>query len=124
VPPWRVAGQLYFYVERKGNKDLSGLYYFSDQTVYKLKPRRRYYNSMKSNKIRLNGRGLIQVAQDMFRCGFVRSEVLTAASMKMAVFWVVAPCSLVKVYRCFRDTCCHHHQAVPEISENRMPIII
>jgi hypothetical protein len=25
------------------------------------------------------------------------SEVLTAASMKMAVFWVVAPCSLVEV---------------------------
>jgi hypothetical protein len=26
-------------------------------------------------------------------------EVLTAASMKMAVFWVVVPCSLVEVYR-------------------------
>jgi hypothetical protein len=25
----------------------------------------------------------------------VRSEVLTAASMKMVAFWVVAPCSLV-----------------------------
>jgi hypothetical protein len=25
-------------------------------------------------------------------------EVLTAASMKMAVFWGVAPCSLVEVY--------------------------
>jgi hypothetical protein len=25
-------------------------------------------------------------------------EVLMAASMKMAVFWVVAPCSLVEVY--------------------------
>jgi hypothetical protein len=30
--------------------------------------------------------------------------------MKMAVFWVVAPCSLVVVYRCFRSTCCLHHQ--------------
>jgi hypothetical protein len=28
-------------------------------------------------------------------------EVLTAASMKMAVLWVVAPCSLVEVYRRF-----------------------
>jgi hypothetical protein len=27
----------------------------------------------------------------------VRFEVLMAASMKMAVFWVVAPCSLVEV---------------------------
>jgi hypothetical protein len=30
--------------------------------------------------------------------------------MKMAVFWVVAPCSLVDVYRRFRGTCCLHHQ--------------
>jgi hypothetical protein len=27
----------------------------------------------------------------------------------MAVFWVVAPCSLVEVYRRFRGTCCLHH---------------
>jgi hypothetical protein len=25
-----------------------------------------------------------------------------AASMKMAVFWVVAPCSMVEAYQCFR----------------------
>jgi hypothetical protein len=37
-------------------------------------------------------------------------QVLTAASMKMAVLWVVAPCSLVEVYRCFRSTCRLHHQ--------------
>jgi hypothetical protein len=29
-------------------------------------------------------------------------EVLTAVSMKMAVFWVVAPCSLVEVYTTFQ----------------------
>jgi hypothetical protein len=29
---------------------------------------------------------------------------------KMAVFWEVAPCSLVDVYRRFRGTCCLHHQ--------------
>jgi hypothetical protein len=34
----------------------------------------------------------------------VRFQVLTAASMKMAVFWVVALCSLVEVYRYL------HHQ--------------
>jgi hypothetical protein len=33
----------------------------------------------------------------------VRFQVLTAASMKMAVFWVVAPCGLVGVYRRFRS---------------------
>jgi hypothetical protein len=30
--------------------------------------------------------------------------------MKMAVFWVVTPCSLVEVCRLFRDACCLHHQ--------------
>jgi hypothetical protein len=37
---------------------------------------------------------------------------------KMAVFWVVAPCSLVEVYQRFRGTYCLHHQTtrrnVPE----------
>jgi hypothetical protein len=40
----------------------------------------------------------------------MRFHVLTAVSMKMAVFWVVAPCSLVEVYRRFRGSCCLHHQ--------------
>jgi hypothetical protein len=44
----------------------------------------------------------------------MRFEVLTAASMKMAVFWVIAPCSLVEVYQYFRGTCClHHHGSSP-----------
>jgi hypothetical protein len=41
---------------------------------------------------------------------YVRFQVLTAASMKMVVFWVVAPCSLVNLYRRFRGSCCLHHQ--------------
>jgi hypothetical protein len=28
----------------------------------------------------------------------------------MAVFWVVAPCSLVEDYQRFRGPCCLHHQ--------------
>jgi hypothetical protein len=28
---------------------------------------------------------------------------------EMAVFWFVAPCSLVEVYQRFRDPCCLHH---------------
>jgi hypothetical protein len=40
----------------------------------------------------------------------VGSEVVTAVSTKMTVFWVVAPCSLVEVYRRFRGPCCLHHQ--------------
>jgi hypothetical protein len=35
----------------------------------------------------------------------VRFEVLTVASMKMAVFWVVVPCGLVEAYRHFRGDC-------------------
>jgi hypothetical protein len=37
-------------------------------------------------------------------------EVLTAVSMKMAVFWVVVTCSLEEVYQRFRGPCCLHHQ--------------
>jgi hypothetical protein len=40
----------------------------------------------------------------------VRFQVLTAANMKMTVFWDVAPCSLVEVYRRFRGTYCLNHQ--------------
>jgi hypothetical protein len=36
-------------------------------------------------------------------------EILTAVGTKMAVFWVVAPCSLVG-YQRFRGPCCLHHQ--------------
>jgi hypothetical protein len=37
-------------------------------------------------------------------------RVLTAASVKTAVLWHVAPCSLLEVYRRFRGACCLHHQ--------------
>jgi hypothetical protein len=40
----------------------------------------------------------------------IRFQVLKAASMKMSVFWVVAPCSLAEVYRRFRISCYLHHQ--------------
>jgi hypothetical protein len=35
-------------------------------------------------------------------CKVVGPEVLTVVSTKMAVFWVVAPCSLVEIYHRFR----------------------
>jgi hypothetical protein len=38
-------------------------------------------------------------------------EVLTAVNTQMAVFWVVAPCSLVELYQRFRGPCCLHHRA-------------
>jgi hypothetical protein len=47
-------------------------------------------------------------------------EVLTAASMKMAVFWIVAPCSLVEVYRHFRSVSCLHRQG-PDIWRQQAP---
>jgi hypothetical protein len=36
---------------------------------------------------------------------------------RMAVFWVVAPCSLVEVYQRFRGPCCLHHQS-PDRSDD------
>jgi hypothetical protein len=42
----------------------------------------------------------------------VRFQVLMVVSMQMAVFWVVAPCSLVEVYRRFRPACTHKKCAV------------
>jgi hypothetical protein len=41
-------------------------------------------------------RCLIKHGNLNFHVGF---ELLTAVSTKMAVFWVVAPCSLVEVYQ-------------------------
>jgi hypothetical protein len=40
----------------------------------------------------------------------VGSETLTSVTPKTAVFWVVAPCSLVEVYRRFRGPRCLYHQ--------------
>jgi hypothetical protein len=40
-------------------------------------------------------------------------DVLTTVNtleFKMAVFWVVALCSLVEIYQRFRGPCCLHHQ--------------
>jgi hypothetical protein len=36
-------------------------------------------------------------------------EVLTAGSMNKAVFWFLAPCSLLEVCRRVRGACCLHH---------------
>jgi hypothetical protein len=39
-----------------------------------------------------------------------KKENLLNIAMKMAVFWVVAPCSLVEDYQHFRGACYLHHQ--------------
>jgi hypothetical protein len=41
-----------------------------------------------------------------------RFQVLTAASMKMAAAWDIAPSSVVAHYRHFGDAYCLHHQGV------------
>jgi hypothetical protein len=46
--------------------------------------------------------------QQLLHC--VGFEVLTVVSTKIAVFWVVAPCSLVEVYQRFSGPCCLHYQ--------------
>jgi hypothetical protein len=42
--------------------------------------------------------------------------------MKIAVFWVVAPCSLVEIYQRFRGPCCLHHQGVALMMEAAKPL--
>jgi hypothetical protein len=42
----------------------------------------------------------------------VRFQVLTVTNMKIVVFWVVAPGSLIQVYRHFRSACCLHNQVL------------
>jgi len=36
-----------------------------------------------------------------------RFKVFTTVGIKVNVFWVVTPCSVVVGYRCFRGSCCH-----------------
>jgi hypothetical protein len=38
----------------------------------------------------------------------VRYQILTAANMEMNIFWDVAPCCLVNVYRRFSGAVCSH----------------
>jgi hypothetical protein len=52
----------------------------------------------------------IYVTRPRDRKFFVRFQVLTAVGMKLAIFWVVAPCSLVEVYRRLRGAYCLHYQ--------------
>jgi hypothetical protein len=47
-------------------------------------------------------------------------EVLTAAGIKMDVFWVVAPCSLTEVYRRFRGAFCLHYPGPHDGDSNHL----
>jgi hypothetical protein len=47
---------------------------------------------------------------NLFGCSEGRQIENQSLGLKMAVFWVVAPCSLVEVYQRFRGPCCLHHQ--------------
>jgi hypothetical protein len=49
---------------------------------------------------------------------WVRFQILTAASMNMVAFWVVATCGLVDVCRRFRGACCLHHHHVDDGRSN------
>jgi hypothetical protein len=44
----------------------------------------------------------------------MRFKILTATIMKLTVFWDVAPCSIIKIYRRFRGDYCLHHQGMME----------
>jgi hypothetical protein len=55
---------------------------------------------VKSMRMRLSGH-VARMGWDEKYKNLVGFEVLTAVNTKMAVFWVVAPCSLVEVYKKF-----------------------
>jgi hypothetical protein len=56
------------------------------------------------------GRGAYKVACYEMLHTSTYSFRRTKQRFKMAVFWVVAPCSLVELYQRFRGPCCLHHQ--------------
>jgi hypothetical protein len=62
------------------------------------------------HKLQIKTIQVIEVSlQVMFHS--LRFQVLKGTRMKMTVFWDVAPCSLVEVYRRFRGAYCLHHQS-------------
>jgi hypothetical protein len=46
---------------------------------------------------------------------------LIKCGMKMAVFWVVEPCSLIEVYQRLRGPCCLHHQGFYQTTRRYNP---
>jgi hypothetical protein len=42
--------------------------------------------------------------------GFTHFSMWSYIILRWAVFWVVAPCSLVEIYQRFRGPCCLHYQ--------------
>jgi hypothetical protein len=50
----------------------------------------------------------------------VRFQVLMTASMKMAVFWAVASCSLVEVYKRYSDAFCLHFHTMKYTNNNNL----
>jgi len=49
---------------------------------------------------------------------FVRYEVLTAVTLKVAVSWDMMLCSLVEVHQCFKVFCCLHIRSEDGDSRN------
>jgi hypothetical protein len=66
---------------------------------------------------------VLKAAGVEFGCRFlittvsVRFQIPTVASMKMTVFWDVAPCIVVEVYRRFSGAYCLHHLSDERSSE-------
>jgi hypothetical protein len=60
---------------------------------------------------------ILHCVQRFQETGSVKSNIpgdkQQTVCMKMAVFWVVAPCSLVQIYQRFRGPCCLHRHSSP-----------
>jgi hypothetical protein len=77
---------------------------------------------MEWEKVRLGSAECSSVSSDTINAQYVRFYILTAASVKMAVFRVDGPCSHVEIDRRYRGTYCFHHQGVHEITRNYDPV--
>jgi hypothetical protein len=68
-----------------------------------------FYHSAWCNNQKMTN--LLHVALPLGNCITKGSyTILKLSSLKMIVFWVLAPCKLVRVYQRFRGLYCFHHQ--------------
>jgi hypothetical protein len=83
--------------------DIKGPLYLSDSIQWTS-------SGVHSSEKKIGRNGLWMKIWESFCIKYGTFQVLAVASMKMAVFWVVVPCSLVEVYWHFRGACCLHYQ--------------
>jgi hypothetical protein len=110
-PPWRITQKIHGHITRFPS------YAFSILTAIRRNATAAYNESHLFSK-GLKVRSLLACMKLSWRTSHMGPIIarlgwsINLPQGKMAVFWVVAPCSLVEVYQRFRGPCCLHHQGV------------